>query len=102
MGFQSTSGTSTSGNFLDAIQIIVKPIIEFSSANYVVPENGGTVQPLKVIVVGDVPSGGISLVFNVNDGTAQLGVDYKINGGVANTFTKTIPQGNYGGHSLCS
>ncbi|WP_087547025.1 DUF11 domain-containing protein [Acinetobacter sp. WCHA39] len=96
MGFQSTSGTSTSGNFLDAIQIIVKPIIEFSSANYVVPENGGTVQPLKVIVVGDVPSGGISLVFNVNDGTAQLGVDYKINGGVANTFTKTIPQGNYG------
>ena len=96
MGFQSTSGTGSSGNFLDAIQIIVKPIIEFSSANYVVPENGGTVQPLKVIVVGDVPSGGISLVFNVNDGTAQLGVDYKINGGVANTFTKTIPQGNYG------
>ena len=40
MGFQSTSGTGTSGNFLDAIQIVVKPIIEFSSANYVVPENG--------------------------------------------------------------
>lgn len=96
MGFQSTSGTGTSGNFLDAIQIVVKPIIEFSSANYVVPENGGTVQPLKVVVVGDVPSGGISLVFNVNDGTAQLGVDYRINGGTANTFTKVIPQGNYG------
>lgn len=96
MGFQSTSGSGTSGNFLDGIQIVVKPIIEFSSASYTVPENGGTVQPLKVIVVGDVPSGGISLAFNVNDGTAQLGTDYKINGGTANTFTKTIPQGSYG------
>lgn len=96
MGFQSTSGSGTSGNFLDGIQIVVKPIIEFSSASYAVPENGGTVQPLKVIVVGDVPSGGISLAFNVNDGTAQLGTDYKINGGIANTFTKTIPQGSYG------
>lgn len=96
MGFQSTSGSGTSGNFLDAIQIAVKPIIEFSSASYAVPENGGAVQPLKVIVVGDVPSGGISLAFNVNDGTAQLGTDYKINGGTANTFTKTIPQGSYG------
>lgn len=96
IGFQSTSGSATSGNFLDGIQIEVKPIIEFTSANYTVPENGGGVQPVQVIVVGTVPTGGISLTFTVTDGTAQLGTDYKINNGVANTFTKTIPAGNYG------
>jgi hypothetical protein len=96
IGFQSTSGSGTSGNFLDGIQIEVKPIIEFTSANYSVPENGGNVQPVQVIVVGTVPSAGIPLTFTVTDGTAQLGTDYKINGGVANTFTITIPAGNYG------
>jgi hypothetical protein len=96
IGFQSTSGSGTSGNFLDGIQIEVKPIIEFTSANYSVPENGGNVQPVQVIVVGTVPPGGIPLTFTVTDGTAQLGTDYKINGGVANTFTITIPAGNYG------
>lgn len=96
IGFQSTSGSGTSGNFLDGIQIEVKPIIEFTSANYSVPENGGGVQPVQVIVVGTVPPAGIPLTFTVTDGTAQLGTDYKINGGVANTFTITIPAGNYG------
>ena len=96
IGFQSTSGDATSGNFLDGIQIEVKPIIEFTSANYSVPENGIGVQPVQVIVVGTVPAGGIPLTFTVTDGTAQLGTDYKINGGVANTFTKTIPAGEYG------
>ncbi|MDW5308452.1 hypothetical protein R7J43_20060, partial [Acinetobacter baumannii] len=65
IGFQSTSGSATSGNFLDGIQIEVKPIIEFTSANYSVPENGGNVQPVQVIVVGTVPSGGIPLTFTV-------------------------------------
>lgn len=96
IGFQSTSGSGTSGNFLDGIQIEVKPIIEFTSANYSVPENGGGVQPVQVIVVGTVPFAGIPLTFTVTDGTAQLGTDYKINGGMANTFTITIPAGNYG------
>jgi uncharacterized repeat protein (TIGR01451 family) len=96
IGFQSTSGSAALGNFLDGIQIEVKPIIEFTSANYSVPENGGNVQPVQVIVVGTVPPGGIPLTFTVTDGTAQLGTDYKINGGVANTFTITIPAGNYG------
>lgn len=96
IGFQSTSGSGTSGNFLDGIQIEVKPIIEFTSANYSVPENAGSVQPIQVIVVGTVPPAGIPLTFTVTDGTAQLGTDYKINGGVANTFTISIPAGNYG------
>ncbi|MEG2434608.1 MAG: hypothetical protein RSB25_23495, partial [Acinetobacter sp.] len=65
IGFQSTSGTGTSGNFLDNIQISVKPIIEFTSASYSVPENGSGVQPVQVIVVGTVPTGGIPLTFTV-------------------------------------
>lgn len=100
LGFRADTGSSGSlGNFLDAIQISVKPIIEFASANYEIPENG-TPQDIKVIVVGIIPAGGLTLTFNVNDGTppknAEINLDYKINGSTNKTFTKTIPAGDYG------
>ncbi len=100
LGFKADAGSSGSlGNFLDAIQISVKPIIEFASANYEIPENG-TPQDIKVIVVGIIPAGGLTLTFNVNDGTppknAEINLDYKINGSTNKTFTKTIPAGDYG------
>ncbi|SDB88148.1 hypothetical protein SAMN05421749_101659 [Acinetobacter marinus] len=96
MGFESTSGTATSGNFLDAIQISVKPIVEFGSANYSVAENGGTSQPITLNITGTIPTSGLALTFVVTDKTAQLGVDYKINNGSGNTFSVTIPAGDYG------
>lgn len=100
LGFKADTGSSGSlGNFLDAIQISVKPIIEFASANYNIPENG-TPQDIKVIIVGIIPTGGLTLTFNVNDGTppknAEINLDYKINGSTNKTFTKTIPAGDYG------
>lgn len=100
LGFKADAGSSGSlGNFLDAIQISVKPIIEFASANYNIPENG-TPQDIKVIIVGIIPAGGLNLTFNVNDGTppknAEINLDYKINGSTNKTFTKTIPAGDYG------
>jgi uncharacterized repeat protein (TIGR01451 family) len=100
LGFKVDTGSSGSlGNFLDAIQISVKPIIEFASANYNVPENG-VPQDIKVIVVGIIPTGGLTLTFNVNDGAppknAEINLDYKINGSTNKTFTKTIPAGDYG------
>ena len=100
LGFKADAGSSGSlGNFLDAIQISVKPIIEFASANYNIPENG-TPQDIKVIIVGIIPAGGLNLTFNVNDGTppknAEINLDYKINGNTNKTFTKTIPAGDYG------
>ncbi|WP_254592243.1 beta strand repeat-containing protein [Acinetobacter bouvetii] len=100
LGFKADSGSSGSlGNFLDAIQISVRPIIEFASANYDVPENG-TPQDIKVIIVGIIPTGGLTLIFNVNDGTppknAEINLDYKINGSINKTFSKTIPAGDYG------
>lgn len=100
LGFKADTGSSGSlGNFLDAIQISVKPIIEFASANYNIPENG-TPQDIKVIIVGVIPTGGLNLTFNVNDGTppknAEINLDYKINGSTNKTFTKTIPAGDYG------
>jgi hypothetical protein len=104
LGFKVDTGSSGSlGNFLDAIQISVKPIIEFASANYNVPENG-VPQDIKVIVVGIIPTGGLTLTFNVNDGAppknAEINLDYKINGSTNKTFTKTIPAGDYGMASL--
>lgn len=100
LGFKADTGSSGSlGNFLDAIQISVKPIIEFASASYEIPENG-IPQDIKVIVVGIIPAGGLTLTFNVNDGTppknAEINLDYKINGSTNKTFTKTIPAGDYG------
>jgi len=100
LGFRADAGSSGSlGNFLDAIQISVKPIIEFASASYEIPENG-IPQDIKVIVVGIIPAGGLTLTFNVNDGTppknAEINLDYKINGSTNKTFTKTIPAGDYG------
>lgn len=85
LGFQSTSGSATLGNFLDAIQITVKPIIEFTSANYSIPENSLNPPPIQVVVAGIVPVGGIVLTFNVTGGTAILGSDYTVNGGSATT-----------------
>lgn len=96
IGFQSTSGSATNGNFLDGVQITVKPIVEFTSANYSTPENNGAPSPVQVVVAGIVPAGGLVLTFNVTGGTAVLGGDYTINGGSANTFTATIPAGDYG------
>ncbi|MDM1019326.1 SdrD B-like domain-containing protein [Acinetobacter sp. VNK23] len=100
LGFKADTGSSGSlGNFLDAIQISVKPIIEFASASYEIPENG-IPQDIKVIVVGIIPAGGLTLTFNVNDGippkNAEINLDYKINGSINKTFTKTIPAGDYG------
>ncbi|MDQ9760657.1 Calx-beta domain-containing protein [Acinetobacter baumannii] len=96
IGFQSTSTTSpTEGNFLDDIQIKVKPMIEFTSANYSIPENSSSIPPIQVFVMGTVPAGGIPVNFTVTDGTATLGTDYTVNGGTARTFTATIPQGTY-------
>ena len=100
LGFKADTGSSSSlGNFLDAIQISVKPIIEFASANYNIPENS-VPQDIKVIVVGIIPAGGLTLTFNVSDGTppknAEINLDYKINGSTNKTFTKTIPAGDYG------
>ncbi|MCH7393857.1 hypothetical protein MMP66_06125 [Acinetobacter dispersus] len=100
LGFKSDTGSSSSvGNFLDAIQISVKPIIEFAAADYSIPENASP-QDIKVIVVGIIPVGGLTLTFNVNDGVppnnAEINLDYKINGSTNKTFTKTIPAGDYG------
>ena len=96
IGFQSTSGSSTNGNFLDNIQVELKPIVEFSSAAYSVPENNSTLTPIQVVVAGVVPAGGLPLTFNVTDGTTLIGTDYTINGGTANTFSMTVPAGDYG------
>ncbi|PTQ89995.1 hypothetical protein [Agitococcus lubricus] len=96
IGFQSTSGSATNGNFLDGVQITVKPIVEFTSANYITPENNGSPSPVQVVVAGIVPTGGLVLTFNVTGGTAILGGDYTINGGSANTFSATVPAGDYG------
>jgi uncharacterized repeat protein (TIGR01451 family) len=91
VGFESIStagGDNTVGNFLDDIDITLKPVLELTSATFTTREGQPTTAP-TITVVGTVPAGGLPLTINVAAGTATLGTDF-----TANT-TFTIPAGNY-------
>ena len=95
IGFESLNGTSTSGNFLDDIQVTLKPAVEFKLGNYTDVENINASQSVEVQVVGIVPNA-ISLNFSIDPtSTAVLGTDYTINGGTSNSFNISLPAGDY-------
>lgn len=101
IGFTAVGGT-TKGNFIDEIQVTLKPVVEFSAGTFTAKEtDGATATSIKVIIVGNITTA-LPLTFKVNSAsTAKLGDDYKINGGVSDTFTKTVAVGNYGtGYTL--
>lgn len=89
IGFEaiSASGGLAAGNFLDDIQITIRPLIEFESATYSQPEQG-PVTNVRVRIVGIVPPGGITVPLTTS-GTATLSSDYTLG-------TFTIPAGDYG------
>jgi uncharacterized repeat protein (TIGR01451 family) len=91
VGFESIStgsGDVTVGNFLDDIDITLKPVLQLTSSTFTTREGQPTTQP-TITIVGTVPAGGLPLVINVAAGTATLGTDF-----TANTAF-TIPAGSY-------
>ncbi|RDZ26489.1 DUF11 domain-containing protein [Lysobacter silvisoli] len=98
LGFESIStagGDLTVGNFLDAIQLVLRPFVEFDQPSSSSPEStGGNLPALRIN--GTVPAGGITVQVQVTGGTATLGVDYTTPGN-ATTFNVTVPAGTYDG-----
>ncbi len=92
IGFQSTfaaSGNNTVGNFLDQIQVTLRPVIEFIGGTVTSRESDAVAAQPSLSVVGTVPAGGtpVSVVVETTS-TATGTADYAL-------ATYRIPAGNY-------
>ncbi|HSX62411.1 MAG TPA: putative Ig domain-containing protein, partial [Tahibacter sp.] len=101
IGFEAVSaaGGATIGNFIDDIQVTLRPFVELSTASVSLRENATSGWPM-LRVVGTVPAGGIVVPLTVQgSGTAVRGSDFATTGG-SDTFSVTIPAGVYDGNSV--
>jgi uncharacterized repeat protein (TIGR01451 family) len=106
LGFQAIStgsGSATVGNFLDDIQISLRPFVEFVQAANTKAEstaaNNANIPRLRVS--GTVPVGGMAVAVTITGGTATLGLDYTTPGN-STSLTVNIPAGVYDGLSAAS
>lgn len=102
IGFEAISsaiGDPARGNFVDEVQITLRPFVELVATTYSVTE-GGAFAPPQIRIVGTVPAGGITVLVNLT-GTATVGTDYTTASGtaVANIF---VPAGTYDGTGASS
>ena len=100
LGFESIStgsGSNTVGNFLDNIQIDLRPFVEFIQPSSSTPESASNNRP-TLRVNGTVFSA-FDVTVLISGGTATLGSDYAASG---TTLTVTIPAGAYDGSSAAS
>ena len=95
IGFESLSSQDggTQGNFLDEIQITLKPYLEFNSPSSSGLESLASPAAYGLNVLGIVPTS-FTVPVTVTGGTAALGTDFTTPSGGA-TFNVTIPAGNY-------
>ena len=97
LGFESIStggGSNTIGNFLDNIQIELRPFVEFVQPSSSTPESASNNRP-TLRVNGTVFSA-FNVTVQITGGTATLGTDYTTPGNSA-TLTIAIPAGVYDG-----
>ncbi|WP_155799905.1 DUF11 domain-containing protein [Porphyrobacter sp. AAP82] len=89
----TTSDPGSYGNFLDAIQLTLRPFVQFSAASGTGPESiAGTAVP-TLLVTGQTRTA-LPVTITITGGTAVRGTDYTTPGGGA-SFTVTIPAGTY-------
>ena len=88
-----TPDAGSFGNFLDDITVGFNPYVELSPAATNARE--GNISPTlpSLRVTGSFTSS-VNVTINITGGTATLGTDYTTPSGT-NTFTVTIPAGNY-------
>jgi len=98
IGFEAVSaaGGETIGNFIDDIQMTLRPFVELTTASATAREGATNTLP-ALRVVGTVPTGGISVTLVVQgSSTATLGSDYTTTSGTT-TLSVTVPAGVYDG-----
>ena len=106
LGFQAIStgsGSVTVGNFLDDIQISLRPFVEFVAPAYAKAEStaGNNANIPRLRVSGTVPAGGMTITVTITGGTATLGADYTTPGN-SSTLTIAVPAGSYDGATAAS
>lgn len=89
----TTTDPGSVGNFLDAIQLSLRPFVQFSAASGSGPEEIASTAVPTLMVTGSTRTA-ISVNVTITGGTAVRGTDYTTPGGGA-TFTVTIPAGTY-------
>lgn len=88
-GFEaiSAAGGIAAGNFLDEIQVTLRPYVEFFPQATSSREGQALTAP-TIRISGTVPSGGITVLATITGGTATLGTDYTTQ---STTTTVNIP-----------
>ncbi|MCX7285422.1 MAG: hypothetical protein NTX28_15510 [Novosphingobium sp.] len=89
----TTSDPGSFGNFLDAIQLTLRPFIQLSVGSSSGSESVPSANIATLLVTGRATSA-ISVNMTITGGTATRGTDYTTPGGGA-TFTVTVPAGTY-------
>lgn len=89
----TTSDAGSFGNFLDAIQLSLRPFVQISAASSTGAESVASAGMATLLVTGSTTSA-INVIVNITGGTATRGTDYTTPGNAA-TFTVTIPAGTY-------
>lgn len=89
----TTSDAGSFGNFLDAIQLSLRPFVQISAASSTGAESVPSASMATLLVTGSTTSA-INVVVNITGGTATRGTDFTTPGN-AGTFTVTIPAGTY-------
>jgi uncharacterized repeat protein (TIGR01451 family) len=92
-GAISAAGGISSGNFLDAITLTLKPYLEFNTPPASGLESLASPATVGVKVTGNIPTSFV-VPITVTGGTAVLGTDFTTPGG-GTTINVTIPAGNY-------
>lgn len=97
LGFAAVSsagGNVSVGNFLDEIQITLRPYLEFDPTAFTMREGQPGTLP-QIRVKGTVPVGGLTVPIQITGGTATVGSDYTVNNGTATTVNLVVPAGTY-------
>ncbi|TAD76007.1 MAG: DUF11 domain-containing protein [Sphingomonadales bacterium] len=89
----TTSDPGSFGNFLDAIQLSLRPFVQLSAATASSTEATASAALPTLLVTGSLQSA-ITVPVAITGGTAVRGTDYTTPGGGA-TFNVTIPAGTY-------
>lgn len=89
----TTNDAGSFGNFLDAIQLTLRPFVQISAASSTGAESVPNANMATLLVTGTAPNA-INVIVTITGGTATRGSDYTTPGNAA-TFTVTIPAGTY-------